>query len=258
MKINFDKLKIERPTLYAKIAKEISHEYVGEREFFPDVLGEEIVEELKAWQAAPGTHEKHCPCEECFNKYVSENNRKEKGRLALVAQQKAAEARIMEYVAQGLANTEANREIFMTAWKTHPALKVIEIPTVQLVDAVIALVRDKLTWQKPTPPTPAPAPEPVVILSDGSEQLPIDAVPSSRYTVAQLQDLDARQRALKAGEGTLAPLENGEPRLPLGTKPNPSHSVAQRRDLELRTARVWARQSGSHGGSFFSSDSQVR
>src|SRR6266851_3415760 len=120
--------------------------------------------------------------------------------------------------------------------------------------------RLELQWGAPpvpAAPTPTPVePEPV-FLSDGSEQLPIDAIPGTKHTVIQLRDLDARQRALKAGESTLAPLENGEPRLPLGTAPSPRHSVAQRRDLERRTARTWARQSGSHGGSFFSSDSQV-
>jgi hypothetical protein len=159
---------------------------------------------LAAWakendiQEEPAQHEKYCACEECFGKHVAENNAKENERLALVAQQKAAEARIMEYVAQGLANTEANREIFMSAWKSHPKLSAIEIPTVQLVDAVIALVRDKLTWQKPTPPTPAPAPEPEpVLLSDGSVQKPLDETPKSSWSVAQLKDWSKRSDAQK-------------------------------------------------------------
>src|SRR6266851_7872382 len=110
MKINFDKLKIERPTLYAKIAQAIKHEYAGEREFFPDVLGAEIVTELTAWQAAPGTHEKHCPCQKCFDDYERRRNQQEKERLSLDTQTKAAAARLLQYMrGQGLKDNEHNR-----------------------------------------------------------------------------------------------------------------------------------------------------
>jgi len=45
----------------------------------------------------------------------------------------------------------------------------------------------------PTPPTPPPPP--AVILSDGSEQLPLDAAPTYKHTKAQLADLAKRQLA---------------------------------------------------------------
>src|SRR5882762_9108685 len=105
MKINFDKLKVERPTLYARITKEVNHEYAGELEFYPEVLGEEIAAELKAWFAAPSVHEATCSCDACFQKRVAENNAREKKRLAA----KAAGARLLQYIQNGLLDNEYNR-----------------------------------------------------------------------------------------------------------------------------------------------------
>jgi hypothetical protein len=183
MKINFDKLKIERPTLYAKIAKEVNHEYAGELEFYPDVLGEEITTELKAWLAAPSVHAKGCSCNECFQKSVAENNRMEKERLAA----KAAAQRLLQYIRQGLRDNERNR----SKWQEFEAKLPKDVAlSPELIDQFIAGWRSVLQWDASRPaPTPSPVQEPEsVVLSDGSPQKSLDEMPSRSWTRAQLQD----------------------------------------------------------------------
>ncbi len=252
MKINFDKLKIERPTLYARITKEVNHEYAGELEFYPDALGEEIEAELKAWKAAPSVHEVGCSCEACFQKRVSEDNAREKERLAA----KAAGARLLQYMQeQGLKDNEHNR----SKWSEFEAKLPTDVTfTPQLIDQFITGWRSVLEWgAPPAPVAPAPAPvERVVTLSaDGSQQKSLEETPSSRWTLPQLHDWDRRKRAQALGESeTLPPLEfirGGkvvtEPRLPLSTRVGPQHSREQIEDLNVRTARAAARYTGSHG-----------
>jgi hypothetical protein len=195
MKINFDKLKIERPTLYAKIAKEVNHEYAGELEFYPDVLGEEIATELKAWQAAPSVHETGCLCEQCFQKSVAENNRNEKERLAA----KAAAQRLLQYMReQGLRDNEHNR----AKWQEFEAKLPKDVAlSPELIDQFISGWRSVLQWDAPTPaPAPEPAPAPRMIQGkNGPEQeLPLDATESQMRaaSIEQLRDLSKRR-----GEG---------------------------------------------------------
>jgi hypothetical protein len=55
------------------------------------------------------------------------------------------------------------------------------------VDAAIQALSDSLERPEEVP----------VFLGDGTRQLPIDTVPNHQFSVAQLADLDKRQRALK-------------------------------------------------------------
>lgn len=270
LKLNLDKIKARAPKVYDQLIGALAlagfHIFDGRSEV---TLNEAQWRKLSALhgelipvlQAIVNEHEKFCGCSDCFNKRVAEQIGSEKDRLALVAQAKAAAARLTQYLKGEVAgvgrlrDSENNRQQWTAFEKKLPADVVL---SAGLIDQFISGWRSVLEFDVTPAPAPAPPAPAVVILSDGSEQLPIDAIPDRKHTVVQLRDLDTRQRALKAGEGVLAPLENGEPRLLLGTKPSPSHSVAQRRDLELRTARAWARQQGSVGGSFFSNDWQVR
>ncbi len=129
-----------------------------------------------------------------------EQTRKENAEKSERVRKDKAEglARLDDWVSQGLENTQANADI-VRDWLNKNANGYL---SAQNVDACILNVRASLTFRKPEPPksaapapaVPPPAPPAVRLLSDGSQELPIDTVPSSRYTVAQLRDLDARQR----------------------------------------------------------------
>jgi len=201
MKINFDKLKIERPTLYAKIAKEVNHEYAGELEFYPEVLGEEIAAELKAWFAAPSVHEAGCSCEACFQKSVSEDNAREKKRLAA----KAAASRLMQYIQSGLKDNEHNRSKWSEFEAQLPKDVVLTAePTVSvhLIDQFITGWRGVLEWNTTPAPAPQPAPTPVPMITGKNgrpePELPLDATESQMRaaSIEQLRDLSKRR-----GEG---------------------------------------------------------
>ena len=180
----------------------------------------------------------------------------------LNAQTEALNKRIGYWLGQGMLNTEANAKVLLNFVDSHPQFSRVQM-TPALLDAAIEMLHraGRLEWRtEPVAPAPTPQPEPEpVILPDGKPQLHIDTPVSTRYSVEQLRDLDRRRRARDAGESeSLPPLPSGRPRLPFGTKPNAAkHADDQIRDLESRTARVWAGQTGSHGASWFSSDSQV-
>ena len=140
-----------------------------------------------------GEHEKYCPCEECFNKHVAENNRKEKERLALAAQAKAAAARLRQYMReQGLRDSEHNRLKWSEFESKLP--KDIQL-SADLIDQFVSGWRSVLEWDTPSP-APAPEPEPV-FLSDGSVQKPLDETPNNSWSVAQCKDWFARNDGQK-------------------------------------------------------------
>jgi len=102
--------------------------------------------------------------------------------------------RLMQYVnEQGLEPTLENADA-IRKWIDEKVSK--GHMSSNAVDAAVSVLRSKLTWKPkapaapPTPPTP-----PAVILSDGSEQLPLDAAPTYKHTKAQLADLAKRQIA---------------------------------------------------------------
>jgi hypothetical protein len=259
---NLKSLRTTDPTLYAYVVPACRGVGDAIEIDLSQIKGEAHRKLLEAWareneieEPLSSSHGQFCGCDPCFRKRTQEEMAK-----AAEKQLQAGVDRLNEYFAAGLENTEANRELFMKTWKEHPKLSQIKQSSPQVVDAVIALVRDKFAWRKaePTPMSVAP-PQPVVTLSDGSQQKSLEETPSTQWTVAQLKDYDRRKRLQAAGEGELLPLEyvqRGrlvvEQRLPLGTKVGPQHSPEQIRDLNIRTAQAHARQTGSHGASWFS------
>lgn len=76
-----------------------------------------------------------------------------------------------------------------------------QIMTPQLIDRAVnaANLAGTLIWTVVEQPTPPPAPPvepppPPVLLADGSEQLPLGTTPRTSHSIAQLKDLDRRER----------------------------------------------------------------
>jgi hypothetical protein len=111
------------------------------------------------------------------------------------ADTEAYKARLLQYVReQDLEPTAENAEIIRKWLDEHPQIKGYK--SSQNADAAISLLRKTLTWKpKVSAAPPTPPPPPAVILSDGSEQLPLDAAPTYKHTKAQLTDLAKRQLA---------------------------------------------------------------
>jgi hypothetical protein len=258
---NLKSLRTTDPTLYAYVVPACRGVSDAIEIDLSQIKGEAHRKLLEAWareneieEPLSSSHGQFCGCDPCFRKRTQEEMAK-----AAEKQLQAGVDRLNEYFAAGLENTEANRELFMKTWKEHPKLSQIKQSSPQVVDAVVALVRDKLSWRKVEPtPAPTPALEQVVTLSDGNPQKSLDETPSRSWSVEQLKDYDRRKRLQAAGEGELQPLQYVQrgrlvvdQRLPLGTKIGPQHSPEQIRDLNVRTASAHARQTGSHGAAWF-------
>lgn len=73
------------------------------------------------------------------------------------------------------------------------------IPSAAHLDVVIELLNTQgvLEWKPVAPPLAPPVepPPPPVLLADGQPQLPLGTIPRSSHSLAQLKDLDARERA---------------------------------------------------------------
>ncbi len=270
MKVTLDNLKSLRqsdPTLYAYILPQARG--VGDAiEIDTSQLKEAHRKLLEAWarendieEPLSSSHGQYCSCDRCFQKRTHDEIAKAEAEKPAKAMLQAAIARLQEYFKAGLVDSAENAAIFDRTWREHPVLKTIKQSNPQVVDAIIKLCRDQLKWRS-AEPTPAPTPAPVseVLLSDGSPQKGLDETPSRSWSVEQLKDYDRRKRLQASGESeSLPPLEYlkggkivSQPRLPLGTKIGPQHSPEQIRDLNIRTAQAHARQTGSHGASWFS------
>ncbi len=230
------------------------------------LVGEAFQKSFAEWKTAnniaeappPPPHNDKCSCTDCFNKRVAEQQRSEKARLEVEKQNAPGRARLAHWIVnEGLIDNQFNKDAFLRFLdEKFPGLTVIRPDH---VDAFVASKRMELQWAAPTPaPASAPVQSEPVLLSDGSPQLPIDTEPIGphllKYTVIQLRDLSARQRARAAGEGELQPLEYvrggkiiSEPRIPLSMKPGVQHSPKQIEDWNVRIAQAHARQTGSHG-----------
>lgn len=228
LKLNLDKIKARAPEVYDQLVGALAligiHTTTGDvtvtesqRQQLTAMLGK-----LMPVLQASNEHEKYCGCDECFQKYVSENNRKEKERLALAAQAKAAAARLLQYMKeQGLRDSEHNR----SKWAEFEAkLPKDVVLSAGLIDQFISGWRNVLEWDTPTSAPASPQPETVIrTLANGEPELPLDADEATmrRASIPQLRDLSKRR-----GEG-----------------------------------KSWFKRGkdvGSFGGSFFTSDSQVR
>jgi hypothetical protein len=270
MKVSVDDLNALRksdPTLYAYVLP--AARGVGDAiEIDTSQLREAHRKVLEAWarendieEPLSSSHGEYCSCDSCFQKRTREQIAQAEAEKPAKEMLRAGLARLQEYFKAGLVDSPENAALFDRTWREHPQLSKVTQSSPQIVDAVIALVRDKLAWRKaePTPASVAP-PQPVVTLSDGSPQKSLAETPASSWTIPQLQDYDRRKRLQAAGEPeALPPLEYvhkgrvvTEPRLPLGTKIGPQHSPEQIRDLNIRQANAHARATGSHGASWFS------
>ena len=110
------------------------------------------------------------------------------------ADTEAYKNRLMQYVnEQGLEPTIENADA-IRKWIDEKVSK--GHVSSNAADAAVSLLRKTLTWKPKVPAAPpTPPPPPAVILSDGSEQLPLTTVPSHKHSKTQLVDLDRRLRA---------------------------------------------------------------
>jgi hypothetical protein len=122
------------------------------------------------------------------------------------AQRKSDEAaglaRLLEWAEKGLLeDTKANSEHIRDWLETN----VQGYISVANIDAAISILGPKgksvLTSHKPKSTPPPPKTEPAELLGNGEVRLPLGTTPSSRHSVTQLRDLDARERAAKGRGG---------------------------------------------------------
>ena len=140
---------------------------------------------------------------EIYNKAVMNNAARQS---KAIAEKNAAVARLEQYQReQGLVPSDKNiREI------TNFIESSFSLPqelrgrwTVCAVDfAVNHLSKEgRLEFRKSETAAPVVEQPAAVILSDGSRQLPLGTIPSSRHSVVQLRDLDQRERAARGRGG---------------------------------------------------------
>ena len=194
LKLNLDKIKARAPKVYDQLIGALAlagiHTTTGEVTITPAQwrhLSAVHGKLIPVLQQIVNEHDKYCGCNDCFNKYTAEIADSERKRLEPL---NAAIARLQEYFKAGLVDSPENATIFDRAWREHPQLSKITTSSPKIVDAVIAVCRDKLAWRKQEP-TPQPAQEPPqepVFLSDGSPQKSLDETPNNSWTVAQCKD----------------------------------------------------------------------
>jgi hypothetical protein len=114
----------------------------------------------------------------------------------------AAIARLGEWEKRGLLNTEANADAINNFILTSDELQTAKGKfTPETIDVALAFLgpkgRNVLQWASPksvTPPQPETPTEVLGTCSDGLAELPLRAVPQRHHSVAQLKNLDKRQR----------------------------------------------------------------
>jgi hypothetical protein len=175
-------LKILNPTLFANVSRRSGNPLEGHMTLYanqldPDLL-EQLVESLPllAKMPPPGSVEEH----NVMNKALLDDAT----RLAkVIADKDAAIARLEEYNSvRGLLPSDENvrlltAQLDATEWSSAG------------VDAAVKALTGRLEYYK-APPPPQPKP-----LSDGSQPLPLGTTPQRHHTIAQLRDLDQRERA---------------------------------------------------------------
>jgi hypothetical protein len=131
------------------------------------------------------------------------------GRPVLVGQGRHAETcdeakgleRLNQNAASGLTDCQQNADQIAAYLEQHKLTV-----TVASVDQAVAALKSSLHWngrEKSQPQQPPPPPQPEVpdLLPNGEPRLPLGTIPSSRHSITQLRDLDARERAAKGRGG---------------------------------------------------------
>jgi|HubBroStandDraft_6_1064221.scaffolds.fasta_scaffold02488_13 hypothetical protein len=128
-----------------------------------------------------------------------------KADLQRAADQARATQRLNEYAEAGLEDTEANASAIRD-FVNNSAVK--GYWSVQIVDAAIANLGNKLTWRKAEAPTPPPAQPTEVLdtLPNGEPQLSLDADARTMRaaSITQLRDLDKRRNGLRRPVGSFS------------------------------------------------------
>jgi hypothetical protein len=134
-----------------------------------------------------------------FNQRMKDNAQKERDRLAAIA-------RLDEYSrVRGLLSSDHNIKVITDFIADAPELKTLRGRwTAQTIDIAVSFLgpkgTDELEWAPPQIVAPSHQPPQTETLgkcSDGLSQLPLNTVPARYHSVAQLKDLDTRQRAAR-------------------------------------------------------------
>jgi hypothetical protein len=140
-------------------------------------------------QAAPHSPEKSQ--EQRFQEELAELVKTESRRHQIERDKAAGLARLQQYAdEQNLLETPENAAL-VQKWLDE---KVKGYWSAGGVDAAVANLRGQLKWRPKVAPTPPPSKPKPELLPNGEPRLPLGTVPSHRYSVTQLRDLDERER----------------------------------------------------------------
>lgn len=136
----------------------------------------------------PGSMEEN----EAMNKVImDEAVREAEVKARKKALQDSGDEQLRFYQAAGLADTERNSTLISEHIRRNSG-----VYCAATVKSAVENCRPNLNWVKVAPPVvAAPAPPPAATLSDGSKQLPLGTTPARHHSIAQLRDLDGRERA---------------------------------------------------------------
>jgi hypothetical protein len=184
------------PDLYAEMQPYVAKN--GTLKWMPNALVPRMQAWVKKYDVEPKAAEKRRQEEE---KRKQEEERAEQDRKAL-ADKQAGIARLLEWSESGgLEDTKANSN-HITNWLRDNTKGYISAKN---IDVAISILGPKgksvLTWHKPKSTPPLPKTEPTELLGNGEVRLPLGTTPSSRHSITQLRDLDARERAAKGRGG---------------------------------------------------------
>jgi hypothetical protein len=186
-------LKILNRELFNRVVNQTSDSLTGYVAIDINKLDEETRGELAAAlplmgkMVPPGSMEEN----EQYNRAVMDVATRKARQEAQIAE---GDAMVQAYVKQGLIVNDRNKALL-----TEHIQKNSGIFCAASVRAAVEGERANLQWNKvEKPATPQQPAEPLVTLSDGSKQLPLNTTPAKHHTIAQLRDLDARQCARRS------------------------------------------------------------
>jgi hypothetical protein len=134
--------------------------------------------------------------ERADKEYIARQNKIAKNRNEAVARLEFYERK------RGLVNCKANADKIIDWITNAPELQTAKgVFSAATVDLAISFLGPKgknvLQWSQPKSVVELPPPAPdekLGVCSDGLQQLPISTIPARHHSVAQLKDLDKRQR----------------------------------------------------------------